>query len=45
MSEDKLAKNRVAARNSRARKRLYFELLENKAKDLQDEIDRLNELC
>ncbi|CAK69119.1 unnamed protein product (macronuclear) [Paramecium tetraurelia] len=45
MSEDRLAKNRVAARNSRARKRLYFELLENKVKDLQDEIDRLNELC
>ncbi|CAD8106416.1 unnamed protein product [Paramecium primaurelia] len=45
MSEDKLAKNRVAARNSRARKRLYFELLENKVKDLQDEIDRLNEVC
>ena len=45
MSEDKLARNRVAARNSRARKRLYFELLETKVKDLQDEIDRLNELC
>ncbi|CAD8207041.1 unnamed protein product [Paramecium pentaurelia] len=45
MSEDRLARNRVAARNSRARKRLYFELLENKVKDLQDEIDRLNELC
>ncbi|CAD8124007.1 unnamed protein product [Paramecium sonneborni] len=45
MSEDKLARNRVAAKNSRARKRLYFELLETKVKDLQDEIDRLNELC
>ncbi|CAD8128203.1 unnamed protein product [Paramecium sonneborni] len=45
MSEDRLARNRVAARNSRARKRLYFELLETKVKDLQDEIDRLNELC
>ncbi|CAK63956.1 unnamed protein product (macronuclear) [Paramecium tetraurelia] len=41
--QQKLAKNRESARNSRARKKLYYELLETKVKELQEEIQRLKE--
>ncbi|CAD8105663.1 unnamed protein product [Paramecium primaurelia] len=41
--QKKLAKNRESARNSRARKKLYYELMEIKVKQLQDEVKRLKE--
>ncbi|CAD8196578.1 unnamed protein product [Paramecium octaurelia] len=41
--QQKLAKNRESARNSRARKKLYYELLETKVQELQEEIQRLKE--
>lgn len=41
----KLAKNRESARNSRKRKKMYYDLLEQKVQDLQDEVDRLKEAC
>ncbi|CAD8200736.1 unnamed protein product [Paramecium pentaurelia] len=41
--QQKLAKNRESARNSRARKKIYYELLETKVKELQDEVERLKE--
>ncbi|KAM3141936.1 hypothetical protein pb186bvf_006022 [Paramecium bursaria] len=43
--QQKLAKNRESARNSRARKKIYYELLETKVNELQDEVDRLREQC
>ena len=33
---DKLAKNRESAKNSRKRKKVYVELLETKVEELQD---------
>ncbi|CAD8205576.1 unnamed protein product [Paramecium pentaurelia] len=41
----KQVRNRESARNSRARKKIYFELLEIKVKDLQDENDKLRDQC
>ncbi|CAD8119048.1 unnamed protein product [Paramecium sonneborni] len=41
----KQVRNRESARNSRARKKIYFELLETRVKDLQDENDKLREQC
>ncbi|CAD8185300.1 unnamed protein product [Paramecium octaurelia] len=41
--QQKLAKNRESARNSRARKKIYYELLETKVKELQDELDKVKE--
>ncbi|CAK93438.1 unnamed protein product (macronuclear) [Paramecium tetraurelia] len=37
--EDKLAKNRESARNSRKRKKIYLELLENKVTKLSEQLD------
>ncbi|CAK75715.1 unnamed protein product (macronuclear) [Paramecium tetraurelia] len=37
--EDKLAKNRESARNSRRRKKIYLELLENKVTKLSEQLD------
>ena len=37
-NQDKLAKNRESARNSRKRKKIYVELLETKVSELTDEI-------
>lgn len=34
----KLAKNRESARNSRKRKKMYFEMLESKVVELSDEL-------
>ncbi|CAK65253.1 unnamed protein product (macronuclear) [Paramecium tetraurelia] len=41
----KQVKNRESARNSRARKKIYFELLETRVQELQDENDKLREQC
>ncbi|CAK57350.1 unnamed protein product (macronuclear) [Paramecium tetraurelia] len=41
--QQKLAKNRESAKNSRARKKIYYELLETKVKELQDELDKVKE--
>ncbi|CAD8121648.1 unnamed protein product [Paramecium sonneborni] len=41
--QQKLAKNRQSAKNSRARKKIYYELLEAKVKELQYEVERLKE--
>ncbi|CAD8096750.1 unnamed protein product [Paramecium sonneborni] len=41
--QQKLAKNRESARNSRARKKIYYELLEVKAQELQNEVDSLKQ--
>ncbi|CAK87797.1 unnamed protein product (macronuclear) [Paramecium tetraurelia] len=41
--QQKLAKNRESARNSRARKKIYYELLEVKAQELQIEVDSLKQ--
>lgn len=43
--EAKLAKNRVSAKNSRERKKIYFDLLEKKVEELQEENDKLREVC
>ncbi|CAD8111957.1 unnamed protein product [Paramecium sonneborni] len=42
-AQQKLAKNRESARNSRARKKIYYELLETKVQELQDELDKVKE--
>jgi hypothetical protein len=36
----KLLRNRECARNSRKRKKVYIELLENKVKSLSEELDK-----
>ncbi|CAD8182330.1 unnamed protein product [Paramecium octaurelia] len=41
----KQVRNRESARNSRARKKIYFELLETRVQELQDENDKLREQC
>ncbi|CAK62828.1 unnamed protein product (macronuclear) [Paramecium tetraurelia] len=41
--QQKLAKNRESAKNSRARKKIYYELLETKVKELQEELDKVKE--
>ncbi|CAK59367.1 unnamed protein product (macronuclear) [Paramecium tetraurelia] len=41
----KQVRNRESARNSRARKKIYYELLEIRVKDLQDENDKLRQQC
>lgn len=38
--EDKLAKNRESARNSRRRKKIYLELLENKVTKLSESLEQ-----
>lgn len=37
--EDKLAKNRESAKNSRKRKKIYLQLLENKVTVLSGQLD------
>jgi hypothetical protein len=44
-NQDKLAKNRESARNSRKRKKIYVELLETKVSELTEEISQLKETC
>lgn len=39
--KSKLAKNRESARNSRKRKKIYIELLENKVHELTNQIEEL----
>lgn len=39
--EQKLERNRVSARNSRKRKKIYVELLERKVVDLNEEVTQL----
>ncbi|CAK61047.1 unnamed protein product (macronuclear) [Paramecium tetraurelia] len=41
----KQKRNRESARYSRDRKKIYFELLENRVKDLEEENDKLREQC
>ncbi|CAD8199492.1 unnamed protein product [Paramecium octaurelia] len=41
----KQERNRESARYSRARKKIYFELLENRVKDLEEENDKLRVQC
>lgn len=36
--KNRLAKNRESARNSRKRKKIYIELLENKVKELTEQL-------
>lgn len=40
----KLLRNRECARNSRKRKKVYIELLENKVKSLSDELDKTKKI-
>lgn len=42
--QQKLARNRQSARDSRKRKKIYIELLENKVEDLSQEVLRLEEV-
>jgi hypothetical protein len=42
---DKLAKNRESARNSRKRKKIYLELLEHKVTNLSDNLEVYKQIC
>ena len=41
----RLAKNREAAKNSRNRKKVYIELMENKVQELNEQISKLESQC
>jgi hypothetical protein len=43
-SEAKLLRNRECARNSRKRKKIYIELLENKVKGLSEELEKTKKI-
>lgn len=42
--QQRLAKNRESARNSRKRKKIYYDLLEKKISEMSDECENLREL-
>ncbi len=43
-NQAKLQRNRECARNSRKRKKIYIELLENKVKGISDELEKTKKI-